>query len=172
MNAEETRHVFYDLWPKGFIYIRQESGLLDRFHLCKIYQLFFGLWEACYRYSQAIGLDRGLFERFLKGKGLFFVSLSCTPQSELFQLDAGMLSSPRAFEENLAEFMRSSKKSEEEGPNANEKVRRFVIAHIDLNFTTWFLMLRCVISLFDMNNHRSSTSIRQLTSFVRSIFFL
>jgi hypothetical protein len=50
------------------MYICIESGLPDRFHLCRFYQLFLGLWEACYRYSQASVQDRELFERFLKGK--------------------------------------------------------------------------------------------------------
>jgi hypothetical protein len=68
VNDEETRHVFCDLWPNGIMYICIELGLLDRFHLCKFYQLFLGLWEVCYRYSQARVQDRKLFERFLKGK--------------------------------------------------------------------------------------------------------
>jgi hypothetical protein len=68
VDDEETRHVFCDLWPKGIMYICIESGLPDRFHLCRFYQLFLGLWEACYRYSQASVQDRELFERFLKGK--------------------------------------------------------------------------------------------------------
>jgi hypothetical protein len=68
VNDEETRHVFCDLWPKGIMYICIESGLPDRFHLCRFYRLFLGLWEACYRYSQASVQDRELLERFLKGK--------------------------------------------------------------------------------------------------------
>jgi hypothetical protein len=67
-NDEETRHVFCDLSLRRPIYICIESGLPDRFHLCRFYQLFLGLWDACHRYDRASAKDRALFERFLRGK--------------------------------------------------------------------------------------------------------
>jgi hypothetical protein len=67
-NDAETRNVFCDLWPKGLVYICEESGLPDKFHLSRFYQLFLGLWDACYRHDRASAEDRAFFERFVRGK--------------------------------------------------------------------------------------------------------